>query len=66
MLEQTPVLFDGKLGCYPHKKIKLELQKDVRPYYTKEYSVPRIHQEVFKKELKHLVEIGVLRPCGTT
>eukprot|EP00957_Ditylum_brightwellii_P101412 7728753-Ditylum_brightwellii.AAC.1 len=66
VLEQTPILFYGKLGCYPHKKIKLELQKDVRPYHAKTYLVPRIHQEIFKKELKYLVEMGVLRPCGPT
>ena len=32
----------------------------------KAYNMPHLHEEVFKQELQHLVDIGVLRPCGPT
>eukprot|EP00957_Ditylum_brightwellii_P017662 1330571-Ditylum_brightwellii.AAC.1 len=66
VLEATSTLFDGNLGHYKKRKCKLELIDNVRPFHLKAYSVPQAHEEVFKKELQHLVEIGVLRPCGPT
>lgn len=64
LLLKFPVLFDGKLGLYKGKKVSLEIQDDAVPYHAKAYSVPMAHAEIFRKELRHLVNIGVLRPCG--
>ncbi len=36
------------------------------PKHTRPYPVPVIYLEVFKKELLHLVDIGVLSPQGAS
>jgi hypothetical protein len=59
-------LFSGKLGCYPHRKVHLELVKDAKPTTCRPYPVPRHHQQVFKDELKRLCDEGVLSPCGAS
>ena len=57
-------LFDGTLGLYPDKKVHTEVQPDAEPKHQRPYAVPQIHWETFKKELQHLVKIGVLSPTG--
>ena len=47
---------------YPHKKFHIDTDQDARPTYSQPYSIPQIHMLAFKKELDHLVEIGVLIP----
>lgn len=64
ILKLHTILFNGKLGKYPHQKIHLDVNKNVQPFHAKAYAVPHIHQQVFKDELQRLCEIKVLERCG--
>eukprot|EP00957_Ditylum_brightwellii_P206936 15350655-Ditylum_brightwellii.AAC.1 len=66
VLETAPTLFDGKLGHYKKRKCRLELNENAQPFHLKAYSAPQTHEETFKRELQHLIKIGVLQPCGPT
>jgi hypothetical protein len=59
-------LFNGTLGVYPHQKFHINLLPDAKPKHLMPYTIPRIHLEAFKKELMHLVAIGVLSPQGAS
>ena len=62
VLNKYEKLFDGTLGVYPHKKFHIDIDKDAKPVHARHYPVPMIHSETLRKELKHLVDIGVLAP----
>ena len=66
VLEKYPNVFSTELGLYPHRKFHIELEENGRPVHGRPYPVPRAHEEVFKKELAHLVKIGVLSPQGSS
>ncbi len=59
-------LFDGTLGVYPHRKFHIDIMPSAKPKHARPYAVARIHLEAFKKELDHLVSIGVLSPTGAS
>ena len=64
LLMKHEKLFNGTLGVYPHKKVHIEIEENAEPKHARAYPVPRIHLETFKKELQHLVKIGVLSAQG--
>ena len=66
VLSTVDKLFNGKLGCYPHRQIHLDLHSNAIPFHAKAYAVPHIHETIFKKELQRLVEIEVLERCGAS
>ena len=66
VMNRYPKVFGNDLGHYPHKKFHIDILPDARPVHRRAYPVPRMHEEVFKKELDHLVEIGVLSPQGSS
>jgi hypothetical protein len=45
---------------YPHGKFYIDLMPGVVPKHFRPYAIPVIYREAFKKELFHLVKIGVL------
>ena len=40
VLDNNVELFDGKLGLYPHKKFKLELEENATPSFQQAYPIP--------------------------
>jgi len=59
-------LFNGKLGKYTKKKVHLELKPGSHPVHCKPFPVARVHEEVFKDELRNLCNDGVLERTGAT
>ena len=66
VLQARSKLFDGTLGCYPGEPLHIELEEGAQPVYRRPYPVPHVHLATFKKELDHLVDIGVLLPVRDT
>ena len=61
LLNKYEELFDGTLGDFDTTPVSFELQPDSKPYHGRAFPVPFIHKETLKKEVKRLVELGVLR-----
>ncbi len=59
-------LFGGTLGVYSHRKLHIELEPRAKQRHARPDPVPVIHLEIFKEELIHLGEIGVLQPQGAS
>ena len=55
-------LFDITLGVYPHKKVHIEIEPGAKPVHERPYPVPCIHLSMYKCELDHLVDLGILIP----
>ncbi len=60
VLRENNKMFNGTLGVYPHKKVHIDIDPNAKPVHSRLYPVPHIHFKTFKKELDHLVKIGVL------
>ena len=66
VLRKHDKLFSGQLGCYPHMKVHVEVQSGARPVHSRPHAVPKVNEAVFKKELQHLCELGVLSCAGAS
>ena len=66
MLERHKILFDGELGLYPHEKFHLKVKEAAIQVHKKPYLVPHKRCDVFRRELRNMVNDGVLKPCGVT
>ena len=62
LLSQFAELFSGKLGRYVKQTFSIHLKDpSSNPIFCTPYQVPLAHQQVFKKELQHLIDEKVLR-----
>ena len=48
VFERHKVLFDGRLGKYPHAKYDLKLKEGATPVFKRPYPVPFSTQKLFK------------------
>ena len=66
LFRKFPQLFDGELRTYPHRQYHLDLQDSAKPVHSRPYGVPFTQRDAFKRELDHLVKIGVLERSGAS
>jgi hypothetical protein len=49
LLKKYTILFSGKLGLYPHRKVHIDLIEGAEAKHCKPYPVPHIHYDTFKR-----------------
>ena len=54
-------LFDGTLGTWNNKPYNIELKEGAKPYHSRPFPVPKIHEHTLKVELDRLIKLGVLK-----
>ena len=60
LLQKLEDFFYGTLGNWKTDPINFELKENTKPMCSRPYKVPKVQEEMFKKEVKSLVLIGVL------
>ena len=53
-------LFSGKLGRVPGPPVRLKLKKTAMLFHSRAYTILKAFEELAKKEIQDLVDIGVL------
>jgi hypothetical protein len=60
LLKKYELLFDGTLGDWKTKLVSFQHKEGVSLYHGQAFPVPKIHKEIFVKEVERLVKLGVL------
>ena len=60
LLHRLEELFDGTLGTWKTNTVDFELKEDVNTICLQPYRVPKVHEEMFKKEVERLFLLGFL------
>jgi hypothetical protein len=58
LLHKYQHLFDGSLGTWNAKPYNIELKPDAKPYHSRPFPVPKIHEATLKIELERLTKAG--------
>jgi hypothetical protein len=62
LLHKYQHLFNGSLGTWNGKPYDIELKPNAKPYHSRPFPVPKIHEATFKIELECLsTKAGVLK-----
>ena len=59
LLHKFKEFFDGTIGTWKTYLVEFELKENVTPIWSQPYPVPKVHEEILKKEVWHLVLLGV-------
>jgi hypothetical protein len=60
LLTEDEPLFDGTLGAWKTTPVSFELKEGARPYHGRAFPIPKVHNETIMKEIRRLIELGVL------
>ena len=60
LLQKSKEFFNGTLGTWKKYPVDFELKEDAKPICLLPYPLPKLHEEMLKKEVEHLVLLGVL------
>ena len=61
LLQKIEDLFDVTLGAQKIYLVDFKLKQDKKPICSIPYPVPKVHEEIFKKEVERLVLLGFLK-----
>ena len=61
LLHKYKHLFDGTLGTWNNKPYNIELKEGAKPYHSRPFPVPKIHERTLKVKLDRLIKLGVLK-----
>ena len=61
LLRKYEHLFDGTLGTWNNEPYDIELKDGAKPYHSRPFPIPKVHERTLKIELERLVKIGVLK-----
>ena len=59
LLSKYEHLFDGTLGTWNNKPYNIKLKEGAKPYHSRPFPVPKIHERTLKVELDRLIKLGV-------
>ena len=62
LLHKYEYLFDGTLGTFYNIKLK----EGAKPYHSRPFPIPKIHERTLKVELDWLVKLGVLKQINAS
>ena len=55
-------LFDGTaLGTWNNEPYNIKVKEGAKPYHSRPFPIPKIHERTLKVELGRLVKLGVLK-----
>jgi hypothetical protein len=60
LLTDFKPLLDGTLGAWKTMPVSFKLKEVVRPYHGQAFPLPKVHKETVMKEIRCLIELGVL------
>jgi hypothetical protein len=61
LLHKYQHLFNGSLGIWNGKPYNIELKPEAKPYHSRPFLVPKIHEATLKSELECLPKADVLK-----